>query len=363
MVQPERLLQTFLELLRIPSPSGQEAAIAQHLVERLQQLGLEARLDTAGNVLACTPRRDGALLLGAHMDTVGQKGEVHPVVEGDLIRSDGSNILGGDDKSGIAIILEALTSLLEEGDGLPPLQVVFTVSEEVGLVGAKSLDPADLVAEEGIELDTGGPVGTIIVQAPAQDSLHVVVHGKKAHAGAEPEKGINAIRVAAEAIAAMPLGRIDEETTANIGVIHGGEATNIVPDRVEVKGEARSRDPEKLARQVEAMVRAFQEARDRHNASLDLEVTRAYEGYRLTEDTPVVREVMTALRAQGLEPLLMPSGGGSDANIFNALGVTTVNFSTGMEAVHTPEERIRLSDMVAGARVLEEVLRRRSRGK
>ncbi|MBC7223106.1 MAG: M20/M25/M40 family metallo-hydrolase [Anaerolineae bacterium] len=359
MVQPERLLQTFLELLRIPSPSGQEAAIAQHLVERLRRLGLDARLDRAGNVLAYTPARDGALLLGAHMDTVGQKGEVHPVVEGDLIRSDGSNILGGDDKSGIAIILEALTSLREEGEDLPPLQVVFTVSEEVGLVGAKSLDPADLVATEGIELDTGGPVGTIIVQAPAQDSLHVVVHGKKAHAGAEPEKGINAIRVAAEAIAAMPLGRIDEETTANIGVIHGGEATNIVPDRVEVKGEARSRDPEKLARQVEAMVRAFQEARDRHRAGLDLEVTRAYEAYRLTEDTPIVREVMAAVRAQGLEPVLMPSGGGSDANIFNALGVTTVNFSTGMEAVHTPEERIRLSDMVVGARVLEEVLRRR----
>lgn len=360
MIQPDRLLRTFLELLHIPSPSGHEAAIAQHLVQRLQALGLEARLDRAGNVLAYTPQREGVLLLGAHMDTVGQKGEVHPVVEGDLIRSDGSNILGGDDKSGIAMILEALTSLQEDGRALPPLQVVFTVSEEVGLLGAKALDPADLVAREGIECDTGGPMGTIIVQAPSQDSLHVVVHGKKAHAGAEPEKGINAIRVAAEAIAAMPLGRIDEETTANIGVIHGGEATNIVPDRVEVHGEARSRNPAKLARQVEAMVRAFQEARDRHGAGLDLEVTRAYEGYRLTEETPIVRELMAAVRAQGLEPALMPSGGGSDANIFNALGVTTVNFSTGMEAVHTPEERIRLSDMVLGARTLEEVLRRRA---
>ncbi|MGQ9594440.1 MAG: M20/M25/M40 family metallo-hydrolase [Anaerolineae bacterium] len=360
MIQPDRLLRTFLELLHIPSPSGHEAAIAQHLAQRLQALGLEARLDRAGNVLAYTPQREGALLLGAHMDTVGQKGEVHPVVEGDLIRSDGSNILGGDDKSGIAMILEALTSLQEDGKALPPLQVVFTVSEEVGLLGAKALDPADLAAREGIECDTGGPMGTIIVQAPSQDSLHVVVHGKKAHAGAEPEKGINAIRVAAEAIAAMPLGRIDEETTANIGVIHGGEATNIVPDRVEVRGEARSRNPAKLARQVEAMVRAFQEARDRHGAGLDLEVTRAYEGYRLTEETPIVRELMAAVRAQGLEPALMPSGGGSDANIFNALGVTTVNFSTGMEAVHTPEERIRLSDMVLGARILEEVLRRRA---
>jgi len=361
MIQPDRLLETFLELIRIPSPSGQEAEIANRLLARLHDLGLEARRDRVGNVLAHTPHKEGALLLGAHMDTVGKEGEVNPIVEGDLIRSDGSSILGGDDKSGIAVILEAIASLLEDGETLPAVQVVFTVSEEVGLVGAKALDPKDLVAREGIELDSGGAIGTIIVQAPAQDSLQAVIHGKKAHAGAEPEKGINAIRVAAEAIAAMPLGRIDPETTANIGVIHGGEATNIVPDRVEVKGEARSRDPERLARQVEAMVSAFQEARDRHGAGLDLEVTRAYEAYQLTEETPIVAELAAAVRAQRLEPLLAPSGGGSDANIFNALGVPTVNFSTGMEAVHTPEEQIRLSDMVACARVIEEVLRRRLR--
>jgi len=361
MIQPNRLLETFLELIRIPSPSGQEAEIANHLLARLHDLGLEARLDRAGNVLAHTPLKEGALLLGAHMDTVGKKGEVNPIVEGDLIRSDGSSILGGDDKSGIAVILEAISSLLKDGETLPAVQVVFTVSEEVGLVGAKALDPKDLVAREGIELDSGGPIGTIIVQAPAQDSLRAVIHGKKAHAGAEPEKGINAIRVAAEAIAAMPLGRIDPETTANIGVIHGGEATNIVPDRVEALGEARSRDPERLARQVRAMVSAFQEARDRHGAGLDLEVTRAYEAYQLTKETPIVAELAAAVRAQRLEPLLAPSGGGSDANIFNALGIPTVNFSTGMEAVHTTEEQIRLSDMVACARVIEEVLRRRLR--
>lgn len=359
MIQPDRLLQTFLELVRIPSPSGQEAEIARHLVARFQGLGLEARLDRAGNLLAHTPYQEGALFLGAHMDTVGTKGEVHPIVEGDLIRSDGTNILGADDKSGIAVILEIITSLREDGAHLPPLEVVLTVSEETGLVGAKALNPADLKAAEGIGFDAGGPIGTIIVQAPSQDSLRAVVHGKKAHAGSEPEKGINAIRVAAEAIAAMPLGRIDPETTANIGVIQGGEATNIVPDRVEIRGEARSRNPERLAQQVEAMVRAFQEARDRHGAGLDLEVTRSYETFQLTAETPIVKELMAAARAQGLEPLLMPSGGGSDANILNALGITIANVSTGMEAVHTSEEHIKLSDMVACARWIEELLRRR----
>ncbi|NLE77196.1 MAG: M20/M25/M40 family metallo-hydrolase [Chloroflexi bacterium] len=361
MIQPQRLLDTFLDLLQIPSPSGHEARVAEHLTQRLRALGLEAGLDAAGNVVAHTAQRKGALLLGAHMDTVGQVPEVHPIVEGDLIRSDGSNILGGDDKSGIAVILELLTSLLEDEHALPPLEVVFTVAEETGLVGAKALDTATLHAKVGVELDSGGPQGAIIVQAPAQDSLHVVIHGKKAHAGAEPEKGINAIRVAAEAIAAMPLGRINPETTANIGVIHGGEATNIVPDRVEMRGEARSRNPEDLARQVQAMAESFQAACNRHCAGLDLQITRAYEAYQLTAETPIVQELMAAVRELGLEPTLLPSGGGSDANILNARGITTVNLSTGMEGVHTTQEQVRLSDMVACARILENLLRARLR--
>jgi tripeptide aminopeptidase len=356
MISRNRLVSTFLELVQIDSPSGQEEEIAQHLVAALKSLDLLVVRDATGNVIARLAGEGQPILLSAHIDTVEPGRGVKPVIENGVITSDGTTILGADDKSGVAVILEVLRVLVEQGLAHPPLEVALTVSEEKGLKGAKGLDLTRLRAREGIVLDSGGEIGTVVVSAPSQDKIRAVVHGKAAHAGAEPEKGINAIVVAAEAIAAMPLGRIDEETTANIGRIQGGTATNIVPDRAEMEGEARSHDERKLEAQVQAMTEALEKAANRHGATVDIDVQRSYSTFRLSEEDGIVRRAMAAARTLGLTPALVPSGGGSDANVFNAGDIAAINVSTGMDQVHTTEEQITAADMVQCAEFLLAIL-------
>ena len=353
MLQRERLLATFLELARIPSPPGGESAVAQVIANRLARLGLPPQRDAAGNLLA---RLDGAgepLLLTAHMDTVVPCEGVRPVVRDGVVYSDGTTVLGADDKSGIAAILEVLETLVAGGVPHCPLEVLFTVQEEVGLQGIKAFDVSRLRARMGLGLDAGGDVGSVVISAPSQDGLMVRVHGRAAHAGISPETGINAIRVAAEAIARMPLGRIDAETTANIGVIQGGAATNIVPDLVLVKGEARSLSEAKIERQVAAMTAAFEMSARSHGATVEIEVERRYSAYHLSEEAPVIRWVTGAMQAIGIEPLLLPTGGGSDANVLHAAGIPTVQIATGMAAVHTTAEHIAVDDLFTATRVVQ----------
>ncbi len=356
MINRDRLVSTFLELVRIDSPSGQEEEIARHLTAELRSLGLTVERDTTGNIIARLAEEGQPILLNAHVDTVQPGRGVKPVIEDGVIKSDGSTILGADDKSGVAVILEVLRVLVEQDLAHPPLEVALTVSEEKGLKGAKGLDLTRLRAQEGIVLDSGGEIGTIVISAPSQDKIRAVVHGKAAHAGVAPEKGINAILVAAEAIAAMPLGRIDEETTANLGRIQGGTATNIVPDQAEIEGEARSRDERKLEAQVQAMTEALKKAANRHGARVEIDVQRSYSTFKLSEEDGIVRRAVAAARTQGLTPALVPSGGGSDANIFNAAGITTINISAGMEKVHTKEEQVAVADMVKCAEFLLAIL-------
>lgn len=356
MINRDRLVSTFLELVRIDSPSGQEEEIARHLTAELRSLGLTVERDTTGNIIARLAEEGQPILLNAHVDTVQPGRGVKPVIEDGVIKSDGSTILGADDKSGVAVILEVLRVLVEQDLAHPPLEVALTVSEEKGLKGAKGLDLTRLRAQEGIVLDSGGEIGTIVISAPSQDKIRAVVHGKAAHAGVEPEKGINAILVAAEAIAAMPLGRIDEETTANLGRIQGGTATNIVPDQAEIEGEARSRDERKLEAQVQAMTEALKKAANRHGATVEIDVQRSYSTFKLSEEDGIVRRAVAAARTLGLTPALVPSGGGSDANIFNAAGITTINISAGMEKVHTKEEQVAVADMVKCAEFLLAIL-------
>lgn len=363
MVNQDRLIDTFLELVQIDSPSGQEQAIGLHLQARLRALGLETRLDKAGNLIGRLKGGTGLpLLLSAHMDTVGNDTGIKPVIRDGVIYSDGTTILGADDKSGVAAILETLAVLRERRLPHPSLEVVISVGEEQGLQGARQVDTAQLQARCGIVLDSGGPIGHIVVSAPSQDSLVFTVHGRTAHAGAEPEKGINAIRVAAEAIAAIPLGRVDEETTSNVGRIEGGTARNIVPDRVTVIGEARSRDDAKLERLTATIVEAFQQAAARYGASVEADVTRAYNSYHITEDEPVVRAVTAAARSLGHVVELRASGGGTDGNIYNAAGIPCIVLSTGMADVHTPHEHIAISDLVASAGLLLASLQRLTNG-
>lgn len=360
MINQTRLVETFLELVRIDSPSGQEAEIGRHLAARLQALGLETEFDEIGNLTGRLNGRGQWLLLSAHMDTVGADTGIQPVIRDGVIYSAGDTILGGDDKSGVAAILEVLQVVREQGLAHPPLEVVISVGEELGLFGARNLDVSRLRARQGIILDSGGPTGHLVTAAPGQDSLVFTVHGVSAHAGSEPERGINAIRVAAEAIAAMPLGRIDGETTANVGIIQGGVARNIVPDKVRVVGEARSRDPEKLARLTRAILDAFEQAAARHNTRVDCDVTRSYNAYRLSPETPIVQIVTAAARSLGHEVALRNSGGGTDGNIYNAAGIACVVISTGMQEVHTPNEHIAIADMTAGAQLLLEIVRQTS---
>jgi len=347
-----RLLDVFLHLVRIASPSGHEQEIAAYLWRYLEDLGIPMVSDETGNLYAYVDGEGSPLAFTAHMDTVTPCEGVVPVVADGIVRSDGTTILGADDKSGIAAILEVVATLRDGGGIHRPLDLLFTVQEEVGLVGAKAVEVERLRARMAIGLDAEGEQGTMVVSAPGQNSLDAVVHGKAAHAGVEPEKGINAIRVAAEAIAAMPLGRIDEETTANIGVISGGRATNIVPDRVELRGEARSRDAGKLAVQTDAMVTALERSADAAGAQVSVDVTRAYDGYRLDEDDPLIELVSAAMRSLGLVPRYKVTGGGSDANVFNARGMRTVQISTGMREVHTTNENIAVADMAAAAELL-----------
>lgn len=357
MINQDRLVSTFLELVQIDSPSGQEEEIAQRLMTELKSLGLTVERDTTGNVIAHLAGEGPPILLSAHIDTVEPGQGVKPVIKSGIITSDGTTILGGDDKSGVAAILEVLRVLVEQDLPHPPLEVALTVSEETGLKGAKGLDLTALRAREGIVLDSGGEIGTIVISAPSQDNVKAIVHGKAAHAGVEPEKGINAIVVAAEAIAAMPLGRIDEQTTANIGRIQGGTATNIIPDRAEIAGEARSHDEEKLKAQVQVMTEALKQAVARHRATVEISVRRSYSTFKLSQEDGIVRKAVAAARTLGLTPALVASGGGSDANIFNAGGIATINISTGMDKVHTTEERLAVDDLIKCAAFLLAILR------
>jgi tripeptide aminopeptidase len=350
VVVPERVLDTFVSLVQIDSPSGEEAALRDELVRRLNALDVKVRVDDCGNVLGRMAGAGEPLLLSAHLDTVPGRGIVPTVTDG-VICSDGTTILGADDKSGLAVILEVLASLREaNGDRSksPSVEIALSVGEEVGLLGAKGMDLEWFRARQALVLDMGGALNVVVNAAPSSDKLDATVHGRAAHAGANPEAGINAIAVAAQGIARMSLGRIDEETTANVGIIRGGEAVNVVPDLVSLRGEARSHDTAKLDAQVAAMRAALASAVAAHEgARLEFKAVRTYESFCLPASDPLLQRVSSALDAMGEEPMVLQAGGGgSDANILNARGIAAVPISTGMEGVHTTKECIALADMV-----------------
>jgi tripeptide aminopeptidase len=363
-VDSNRVLDTFLELVRIDSPSGHEQRIAEHLLTLLQTLGVDAKIDSTGNVAG---RRPGSgalaaaapLLFSAHMDTVQPGTGIKPVVEDGFVRSDGSTILGADDKAGIAAILEALRTAHERGVDCVPLEIALTVQEETGLAGAKGLDFSRFRAKLAVVLDSNGPVGTIVNQAPAADKLQAVIHGRAAHAGVSPEKGVSAIQAAARAIAPMKLGRIDEETTATIGLINGGVADNIIPDRVELTGGARSRSEQKLRAQSEHMRRLLEEEAEKLGARAEVTVTRSYGAIDVPPDSPLIGLLERALRACGLEPRLVPTGGGSDASVFNDHGIVAVNVGVGYTEMHSTTEHIAVADLGRIAEVVLAVMTRR----
>lgn len=366
MVNAERLLREFLELIQIDSVSGQERQVCDLLKERLGFLGLQVAEDdaggtralAAGNIVArLAPTADGPhLLFCAHMDTVEPGRGIKPVVGKDgVVRSGGETILAADDKAGIAAIMEALRVICEHKIEHSEITIAFTICEETGLLGAKRLDPS-IKADFGFVLDSTGPLGEIVVRAPSHDKITATIYGKAAHAGVSPEKGINAIYVAAQAIAAMKLGRIDPETTANIGIISGGKATNIVPDSVYLEGEVRSLEGVRRVENTNRICSIIEETARRAQARAHIKVDLLYEGFDFEKEAPVIKLIRRAMRRHGIEAVLTQSGGGSDANILNARGIPTVNLSTGMENVHTTDEQIAVTDIVTLAQIVLELV-------
>jgi len=370
-VNEQRLVNRFLELVRIDSETGHEEEISKALKRMFGELGLAVTEDDtkpktghgAGNLICELPATPGCegkdpIFFTAHMDTVTPGKGVKPRLDEDgYIRSDGTTILGSDDKAGLAVMLEAIQVLRERNIPHGPLQFIITVGEEAGLVGARALDKALIRAKYGFALDSDGKVGDICTAAPTQAKIHATVIGKSAHAGVNPEEGISAIQVAAKAIARMPLGRIDADTTANIGRFAGGGPTNIVCERVDIDAEARSLVPEKLDRQVAAMREAFESAAAEFGAKVEFSSEIIYTGYKYDESDEVVQVSMEAVRRLGLEPRLFHSGGGSDANIFNGLGFPTVNLAIGYENIHTTKEQMPVRALVQSTELALEIIR------
>ena len=351
MVNEKRLIESFMELVRIDSISREERNLATFLIKKLEDLGLEIKVDQAGekvksdsgNIIARlkgSVKKATPIMFSAHMDTVVPGKNIKPICDGEKIVSDGKTILGADDKAAIAALLEALHIIKEHNIPCGDIEIVFSICEEIGLHGAKNLDISSLNARMAFVLDCGGQVGEIINAAPSQNSLKIIIHGKAAHAGSNPEEGINAIQVAGFVLSRMKLGRIDEETTTNIGIISGGKATNIVPDKVTLEGEVRSRNEEKLEKYTEQLKKIAEDTAQEFKAKAEVKTNREYYCYNLSTDDRVVKIAMKAARDIGLQPELHPSGGGSDANVFNKKGFPSVDLAIGMEKVHTVDEYI-----------------------
>ena len=376
MINQERLKNLLIELIKIDSLSRKEYDVAMRLKREMNGLGATVWIDDAGekvggNVGNLIAHFSGnvpsarTLLLSAHMDTVVPGEGIVPVLDGDILRTDGRTVLGGDDKSGVAIICEVLRVVKDNRLSCGDIDVVFTICEEAGLVGAKCLDVSRLRARTGLVLDSDS-VGFLFTKAPAANRMEFHVHGLEAHAGVCPEKGISAIKVAADGIAQMKLGRIDHETTANIGVIEGGMAVNIVPNSVILKGEARSHSQEKLDQQTQHMRSCLEQAAARYElradgktfrARVEAKIERDYDRMNVSDQAPIVQLVHTAAKNLNVEIKTQATGGGCDANVLNQKGLEVANLSTGMRDIHTVNEWLDLKDLYLSAQMVLETIR------
>lgn len=370
-VNQERVIQQFLELVQIDSETKCEQNIATLLKDKLQLLGVEVIEDDAqnktghgANNLICnvkaTKENIEPIYFTAHMDTVTPGRGIKPSINKDgFIVSDGTTILGADDKAGIAVILETIQLLSEQKIEHGPIQFIITVGEELGLVGAKAIDVSLITAKYGYALDSDGDVGNLVVEAPYQAKVFTKINGRSAHAGVEPEKGVSAITVAAKSVANMKLGRIDDTTTANIGYFQGGteDQTNVVCDVVEIEAEARSLHEQRLVEQTKHMQHAFEQTALKYGATAEVEIELMYPGYQFTNADKVVQVARNAANNLGFPSELLKSGGGSDANIFNGHGIPTINLSVGYEYIHTTSERIHQDKLIQLTQLVVEIIK------
>lgn len=370
MVVKERLIDEFMELVQVDSETRHEQEIAKVLKDKFMALGLEVKEDDskertghgAGNLIA-TWKATGTeqapkILFTCHMDTVAPGVGIQPELgEDGWIRSKGATILGADDKAGIAALFEAIRVAEEQKLPHGQIQFVITVGEESGLIGASAMKPEDLDAEFGFALDSNGEVGSICIGAPTRANIEMTITGKSAHAGVNPEDGISAIQVASKAISAMKLGRIDKDTTANIGKFEGGGATNVVCELVTLYAEARSNVQEKMSQQIQQMRDALETTCREYGAQSEFRSEIAYPAYKFKEDDELVQLAQRAIRGIGLNSETFVSGGGSDANVFNGLGIPTINLALGYEYIHTTQEKIKADDIVKAAEIVVAIIR------
>ena len=352
------VLDLFTELAAIPSPSGEERAVADAVIRYLRDCALDVEEDDAGERIEATAgnlyaRLEGTapgtpIFLCAHLDTVPPTGKIDPVVDDEgFVRNAAGTILGADDKAAVAVMLEAARRVLSERRPHAGIELLFTPKEEVGLIGARAFDESKLDARVGFVYDQAAPIGEVILGAPYSQVLHVTFHGRASHAGMYPEEGRNAIAAAARAIADLRLGQVDEQSTANVGVIDGGAAVNIVPDRCRFGAEARSHDEGRLAELVQEMLESISFAAETSECRADVESRRSYRGYRFKRSDDVVRVATDALARTEHEAHFILSGGAADANIFNERGLQCLNLGNGMIDIHTPDERIAVDDLEA----------------
>jgi tripeptide aminopeptidase len=349
------VVELFTELAALPSPPGEERAVADVVIGYLRDLGLSVDEDDAGpkvgssigNVYCRLEATDGGspIFLCAHLDTVPPEGPIEPVIEDGVVRNAAGTILGADNKSAVAAMLEGARRVLVENRPHGGIELLFTPKEEVGLLGAAAFDFERLRARLGYVYDQAAPIGDVILGAPYSRAMQVRFHGRAAHSGMYPEEGRSAIAAAARAISDLRLGRVDEETTANVGIIRGGTAGNIVPEWCTLDAEARSHDERKLDELVQEMVDAFSFAAGLEDCEVETKVSKSYKGYRFKPDDPVVRIAAAALERSGYLPAYGLSGGAADANVFNERGLACLNLANGMQDIHTPDERITVADL------------------
>ena len=368
MINEQRIVDLFIELVQVDSETKHEEKIAVVLKEKFAELGVEVVEDDAkektghgANNLICTlpATKEGVdtIYFTSHMDTVVPGNGIKPSIEDGYIKSDGTTILGADDKAGLAAMLEAITVLKEENIAHGKIEFIITVGEESGLVGAKALDSSLVTAKFGYALDSDGKVGDIIVAAPTQAKVNATIYGKTAHAGVAPERGVSAITIASRAISKMPLGRIDEETTANIGRFEGGTQTNIVCDRVDILAEARSLIPEKMEAQVAKMKEAFETAAQEMGGRAEVDIKVMYPGFKFGEGDHVVEVAKKAVANIDRPSRLLQSGGGSDANVIAGFDIPTVNLAVGYEDIHTTNEKIPVEELVKTSELVVSIIK------
>jgi tripeptide aminopeptidase len=355
---PPAVLDLFLELAALPTPPGRERPVADRVLAYLREAGLEPEEDDtapttgsdSGNVyVRLEPTAPGdPLFLCAHMDTVQPLAAIEPVVgEDGVVRNAAGTILGADNKASLAAMLVGARRLVDERRPHAGLELVLTTKEEVGLQGAKAFDATRLAARTGFVYDQAGPVGEVVLGAPHQRLVEVAFHGRSAHAGIAPEEGRSAIVAAARAIADLRLGRLDAETTANVGLIEGGSARNVVPERCWFVGDLRSHDERKLADLVQELQETVAFAATAGDCRAETQLSEVSRGYRFRREDEPVRLAAAALRRAGFEPRYGRTGGGADANVFNARGLACANLSSGMADIHGPDEHIAVADLEA----------------